>query len=357
MTINIRGCIRKIINRIPKRAVLLSALSGISILIITLTGLSVNTVLASNGEETVKFKSFHSDSKTLLAMSGLSYSDTQIYKTSQNKVIKLSVKGTFPVKINYNNKKYSVNIVKGTKVSEILDIAGIELGKYDIINVKLNEKIYSSETIDIIHIDYITESLQETANFKMETVYTNTMNEGTEKTTSGKNGLKTVTYERKLVNGEISESKVVSEKIITSPVNQITYIGTKKEGVSHSNSVSTISKLTPETAIVLDENGNPVNYKKHVTVQATAYTAPAGKHCSTGVVAAPGYIAVNPKVIPYGTKMYIKSSDGTFIYGYAVAADTGGFARRRPTNVDLFFSSEYDCTKFGRRNVEIYFLD
>jgi 3D (Asp-Asp-Asp) domain-containing protein len=105
----------------------------------------------------------------------------------------------------------------------------------------------------------------------------------------------------------------------------------------------------------LDENGIPVNYKSSKRVQATAYTH-TGNKCSTGVWPKPGYIAVDPKVIPYGTKMYIVSADGKYVYGYAIAADTGGFIKKRPTNVDLFMHTESACRKFGRRDVIIYFL-
>lgn len=44
----------------------------------------------------------------------------------------------------------------------------------------------------------------------------------------------------------------------------------------------------------------------------------------------PGHIAVNPKQFPYGTELYIVSLDGKFVYGYCMAADTGGFAREIP---------------------------
>ena len=55
--------------------------------------------------------------------------------------------------------------------------------------------------------------------------------------------------------------------------------------------------------------------------------------------------------------MYIKSSDGRYIYGYAVAADTGGFIKKHPTGVDLFFTTESACQRFGVRTVEIYILE
>ena len=55
--------------------------------------------------------------------------------------------------------------------------------------------------------------------------------------------------------------------------------------------------------------------------------------------------------------MYIKTADGSFVYGYAVAADTGGFIKNHPTGVDLFMSSKAACVNFGVRNVEIYILE
>lgn len=121
------------------------------------------------------------------------------------------------------------------------------------------------------------------------------------------------------------------------------------------NTNGIISTLVPDIEIPLDENGLPIRYTSVTRVQATAYTY-TGNRCSTGVNPQPGYIAVNPKVIPYGTKMYIVSADGKYTYGYAVAADTGGFIQSRPTNVDLFFTTEAACRIFGRRDIYIYFV-
>ena len=101
----------------------------------------------------------------------------------------------------------------------------------------------------------------------------------------------------------------------------------------------------------------PLKFKKCLTFEGTAYTASSGARCSTGVKPQPGRIAVNPKVIPYGTKMYIVSADGKYNYGYAIASDTGGFARKNPYAVDLYMSTEAACRQFGRRNVKIYILE
>ncbi len=182
------------------------------------------------------------------------------------------------------------------------------------------------------------------------------MNKGTSKTTkSGSEGLKTVYYTEKMVNGVCVEKNITGSEVVTEAVNAQLTVGNKTTAVNTSSSVNCISTLTPSAPIQLDANGVPVNYKSKMTVRATAYTY-TGNKCSTGVAPQPGYIAVNPKVIPYGTKMYIKTVDGKYIYGYAVAADTGGFIKKHPTGVDLFFPTESACQSFGVRYAEIYIL-
>ncbi|MBQ2419946.1 MAG: 3D domain-containing protein, partial [Clostridia bacterium] len=93
------------------------------------------------------------------------------------------------------------------------------------------------------------------------------------------------------------------------------------------------------------------------TGKASAYTYGDGNKTATGKGVRPGYVAVNPKIIPYGTKLFIRTPDGKYMYGYASAEDTGGFIYwSNPRVVDLFFTSESACRTFGVRNIEIYVL-
>ncbi|MEG2570833.1 MAG: 3D domain-containing protein, partial [Clostridia bacterium] len=75
-----------------------------------------------------------------------------------------------------------------------------------------------------------------------------------------------------------------------------------------------------------------------------------------GAVARVGLIAVDPRVIPLGTRLYITSMDGKrWVYGYAVAADTGGAIKGN--KIDLFFNTEAECYDFGRQKAKVYILD
>lgn len=93
-------------------------------------------------------------------------------------------------------------------------------------------------------------------------------------------------------------------------------------------------------------------YSRIITAEASAYTV----HCGTGtgltsigLVAARGIVAVDPRVIPYYTKMYIPG------YGIAIAGDTGGAIRGN--RIDLFMDSYDEAINWGRRDVEVYILE
>ena len=67
-----------------------------------------------------------------------------------------------------------------------------------------------------------------------------------------------------------------------------------------------------------------------------------------------GVVAVDPSVIPLGTKLYIEAEDGSWRYGYAVAGDTGG--NIRGNRIDLFFDSRAEALQFGRKQARVYVL-
>lgn len=116
-----------------------------------------------------------------------------------------------------------------------------------------------------------------------------------------------------------------------------------------------ISQMVPPASLTFDENGVPENYLYKIEGNSTAYYG--GYMTATGSSVRPGVVAVDPREIPYGTEMWIVSSDGRFTYGFARAEDTGGFIYwPKGATVDLYMNSYADCCVWGWRGVTIYVL-
>lgn len=117
-----------------------------------------------------------------------------------------------------------------------------------------------------------------------------------------------------------------------------------------------VSQLSVPDEIILDADGVPTSYTQSLHGKSCAYTASAGALMSTGKAVDQGYVAVNPSIIPYGSKLWIVADDGE-VYGYAIAADTGGSVGRNDILVDLFMWSYDECIQWGAKNVTIYVIE
>lgn len=354
----IKYCFAKFLKAKQLQMVCIAVMAAITTVVVTLLSCSTYTVKIFDGEKTYTVRTLNKNISLALSNADLKSENFRIEKTTtKGKLSNVEIVYTFPVYVTCGETTTEVQTVDAT-VEEILSKIGYTIDEYDFVEPARDTLISKTTYIDFTDISYVNGEAIESIPYTTETVYSGTILKGTVKNlSSGVNGTKKVNYSEKLVNGVSVEKTVVSEEVITAPVNAQKMVGTKvvNAAVTTSANISTISWLVPPSPIALDANGNPVNYTKKLTVQATAYTY-TGRNCSTGVAPQPGYIAVNPKVIPYGTKMYIKTPDGRIVYGYAIAADTGGFIKSRPNNVDLFMTTKNACMSFGRRNVEIYIL-
>lgn len=123
--------------------------------------------------------------------------------------------------------------------------------------------------------------------------------------------------------------------------------------ISLNSDAVAMSDLSVPDYITFDENGLPENYSYIVEGRASAYCT--GSVTATGTVPHQGSVAIDPSVIPYGKMMYIVSLDGSIVYGYCRAEDTGGFVWNGSGRVaDLYMNSYSDCMAWGVRGVRIY---
>ncbi|MBA4493285.1 3D domain-containing protein [Paenactinomyces guangxiensis] len=150
----------------------------------------------------------------------------------------------------------------------------------------------------------------------------------------GKKGKKIYAVVMHYKNGQplVKEGKpVVTETLVETikPVDQVVKIGTS-------------------TQLAEEEKNKPkLTATGTMTVEATGYTH-TGNRTATGTYPKRGTVAVDPDVIPLGTKLYIPG------YGYGVAEDTGGAVNGRI--IDLFFETRSEAIKWGRRTVTIKIL-
>lgn len=283
-------------------------------------------------------------------------------KPSLESIIKkdttIKIKRAFTVKINVDGKEKEIGFLSGT-VSDALKTAKITLDDEDEVSPALDKEIAPGDVIDVLRVSYREKDKTETIKYKTITTRTTSLYVGHSKTKqNGKNGEQIVTYEEKIVNGKVADAKVLDKKVTKEPVNCVKLVGSKVKVISKNRP---ISNFNLPSRYALDKDGIPTGVKSTITGRAKAYTCNYSSYkgsgrTATGTKAQPGYIAVDPRQIPYGTEMYIVSTDGRYVYGYCIAADTGGFARKKTATCDLYMDTLGECYQWGNKNVNIYIL-
>lgn len=344
----------KLLTNKHMRLSALSLLTALTIAVVTLMHTSIHTIEIFDGETTYTVTSFSRNVASVMANMKFKSDKYAVLETNvYSGTTSVEITYGFPVYITQGDKTTEIKFFGGT-VADALTQAGFTVDEHDFVEPSLDTEIKDTEYIDYTDIGYTSGTYTEAIPFETKTEYTAALNKGTSKVTkAGVKGAQLVNYTMKTVNGVPTLKEITSISVLTQPVSAVKLVGTKPVPTNPKNWVSTI---VPKVEIELDANGVPVKYKSKMTVRATAYTH-TGNKTSTGVWPKPGHIAVNPKVIPYGTKMFIKTVDGKYIYGYAVAADTGGFIKKYPTGIDLFMDTQKQCINFGVRKAEIYILE
>lgn len=253
--------------------------------------------------------------------------------------------------------KTSTKKVSGKTVEDALSAFGVELKGEDFTLPEIKEELKNGMNVAVYRVETKERTEEEAIPYETEYTYSDSLYKNRTRTLeSGKEGTKAIVYEDTYINGELLNSKKKSEEVIENPQRELVQVGTKVNVVTTGLPVGTpISEMAEPSYLKIGANGLPTNYKSVINAKATAYCIPGGI-TSTGKRAQTGYIAVDPKEIPYGTEMYIVSADGRYVYGYCIAADTGSYIYDVDWTVDLFMNSEAQCRKWGRRDIIIYVL-
>ncbi|MDO5449098.1 MAG: ubiquitin-like domain-containing protein [Clostridia bacterium] len=277
--------------------------------------------------------------------------DKMNYKETDLLVEKMTIKITraFTVDVIADGKKQEAEFLTGT-VADVLTSLNITLGENDEVNPSLTTELKAGKTVTVYRVSY--EERTATEPIRFETIYKTSAQvyKGETKVEQeGKTGSKEVTYRDKVVDGKVTKSTKLSEKVIEPAQNKILVSGTKIRVLATGSQLSAI----PMPYALQD--GIPVSVITTITGNSTAYYAAPGKGTASGRLAQSGHVAVDPRQIPYGSELYIVTTDGKYVYGYCIAADTGGFVGNG-TIVDLYFNTYDECVQWGNKQVCIYVL-
>ncbi|WP_122641208.1 MULTISPECIES: 3D domain-containing protein [unclassified Romboutsia] len=247
------------------------------------------------------------------------------------------------------NKEQVSIIIKGEEikvstfkksVKELLDENGIKYDDNDIITPSLDSEVKDYMDIKVVDVTTSTVSEKEEIPFEVQLLEDNELLKGkTEVAQEGESGEKELTYTLTYHDGKLIKKVLEEERISKEPTNKIVKSGTKEEII-----VASRSTTSRNTSQELGETSSSIS-GTHMSVVATAYAGDS--ITSTGTIPKWGTIAVDPSVIPYGSRVYIPQFDMTFI-----AEDCGGAIKGN--KIDIFMNSESQCIQWGRRSIDIY---
>ncbi|NMB96492.1 MAG: DUF348 domain-containing protein [Clostridiaceae bacterium] len=277
--------------------------------------------------------------------------EDQVFPAKHGKLIpyeknEIYIRRAIPVKIFADGKELLVYTQRNT-VRDVLAERNITLRPMDqLVDLNLDSPVYSNMNIQIIRVEENIIKEEEVIAFNTVKRANQRLEEGVERVVKeGKEGVKEYSYKVVYEDGKIKSKELIKETIISEPVDQVVEYGT-------------IASLTTS-------RGDKIRYKQVLDMRATAYTSSykdTGKTSDhphfgityTGVKAKRGVIAVDPKVIPLGTRVYVEGVGNTPDYGYAVAADIGGSIKGNL--IDLYVDTQQEADSWGIRKVRVYIL-
>jgi uncharacterized protein YabE (DUF348 family) len=260
--------------------------------------------------------------------------------------MKITIEAAFPLQVVDGGKKQKVWSTS-TTVADFLKQQGIKLNKTDRVEPGLDNVVKANDVVNVVRVEKVTDVVEEPTDFTVVSRKDSNLSKGKEKVVQeGKKGLVEKKYEIIKENGKEVSRKLISEKVVKDSQDKIVSVGTKVLVAQVSRGSSSSSSASASA-----ESGGREFY-----VSSTAYTASCNGcsgYTATGInlKANPGMkvIAVDPSVIPLGTKVYVEG------YGYAVAADTGGAIKGN--KIDVFFASKSDAYRWGRKTIKVKILN
>ena len=168
----------------------------------------------------------------------------------------------------------------------------------------------------------------------------------------GSDAAVTETYRDTYENGVIVSTDLVGTTD-EAPVTEIVEYGTMVTSVSRDDRISSVHYNDDgQGGYLTFVSGDTMAFSYKTICNATAYSTKG--YTASGYRTEMGNIAVDPSVFPYGTRFFIQTTNGSWVYGMAVARDCG--TSIKGNKIDLWFDEYSTACSWGRRDCTVYVL-
>ena len=304
----------------------------------------------TDGEWAMTYTTFATDPAEVLEEAGVPLEQDDTFVASRNGI---TISRGERITLSYHGSSREV-LCRSETVAELLEELGLELGQGDKLSHDPACRTYDGMELRIDRVELRQERYSAALPHEVNRCTDSSLAAGMEQILiPGEDGEVLRTAEVTYINGKESARRVLEETVLTPAVTEVVAVGTG-EGAP---AVNPDGKPEIGDGYIRLATGEVLTYTRTDTVQATGYThtdAGCDFITATGTTVRRGTVAVDPRFIPYGTRMFIVSNDGEVVYGIAVAEDCGGAIKR--DRMDLYFPTYEECIQFGRRRCTLYFL-
>jgi 3D (Asp-Asp-Asp) domain-containing protein len=253
---------------------------------------------------------------------------------NRNDVVQAQRLESVIVKIWSDGAERQVTTAQST-VGATLRQAGIVVGPLDVVSPATSERPRDGMLIKVVRVSVEIEAVNQPIPYDTVKTFTKSLRPGQVKMTrNGADGEKEVRYSVRYEDGNAVKRTPIGSQTVTRPVNKVVSIGSRGRYVSRGE----------------------YQTRRVLTMYASAYE-PGPRSCgpsadgrtSCGLRAGYGVVAVDPRVIPLGSRLYVEG------YGLAIAGDTGRAIKGN--RIDLGFNTYREAMRFGRKSVIVHILE
>ena len=348
-----------ITSYVEKRKSLLIRVASMVLPMVILLALLVPTVFAqttyviTDGDQVKVYTTFASNPASVLNQAGFELGEDDTYTTQPGDgVSEITVQRSQLITVNNCGEQIQVSSY-GETLEMLLNRLGIpSYGAYSV-SLPLDTETYDGMEVTVSCTVEMEQTYTVDIPYESIECFDPSLPEGQrEVLVEGVIGQVRKTAKVTYVDSKETSHNIINETVIQQPVNEIIMVGTGTEETANSKAPAI------GDGVIVTADGEVLTYSRKEQYTATAYThtdAGCNMTTATGTTVRMGTVAVDPTMIPYGTRMFIVANDGSYIYGIGTAEDCGGAIKGN--RLDLYFGTDAECWQFGVRGCTVYFLD